>query len=189
MLEQCNSALAHLDHLDFEPTDNPADSQQAGMRLDRQAAVDRRAGDIVRQWISQPRVDAQPQRHRSRNAPLWTYPFAAAAAIILGFLIYWGRAPVTSPAVAQHDTMPAMTTLPAQTPMVASDNNAATNPADDVAIVDTPKLVTPILFPQSDLGAGNDQYMAFADSFNRIQSPDPANSGQPNDTPATTQGN
>jgi len=142
MLDEGDTALARLDDADFGA---------GAMRLDRQSAVDARAREIVRQWIAQPRVVAEPHRRRTRDAPVWTYPFAAAAAILLGFLIYWGRAPVASPVVARHDGSP------------------ATAPADDLAAADVSTHVRAILFPTTNPGTDLDQMMAWADDFNAMQ--------------------
>jgi hypothetical protein len=139
MLDRCNAGLARLDEAEYGGD---------GLRIDRQAAVDRRAAEVVRQWIARPRVAAEPLRRRTRNAPLWSYPFAAAAAIILGFLIYWGRSPVPNPVVARHDVAPAT---------VASDDPAAAD-------------VTAILFPTTNPGTDLSQVMAWADDFNDMQS-------------------
>jgi anti-sigma factor RsiW len=143
MLDECDRALTRLDDADF--------GGQA-MRLDRQAAVDARASEVVRNWIAQPRAAAEPLRRRTRDAPVWTYPFAAAAAILLGFLIYWGRAPVGNPVVAHQDMSP------------------TTAPADDLAAADVATPVTAMLFPTTNPGTDLNQVMAWADDFNDMQS-------------------
>jgi hypothetical protein len=138
MLGQCDSTLAKLDQLDFD---------QPGLRIDRQAAVDQRAAEIIRQWMARPRMAAPTRLRKAGAAPLWSYPFAAAAAILLGFLIYWGRAPNTT-IVVQGD--------------IANQPTTQTAPDDDLAT----------FFPPKTPGTDILQQFAMADEFDQVQSRD-----------------
>jgi hypothetical protein len=58
----------------------------------RQEATVRQIGRMIRQWQVSHRPVEQSKTHRKGLAyPWWSYPTAAAAAVLLAFLVWWGN--------------------------------------------------------------------------------------------------
>lgn len=100
------SAMGGIEHLDAGDA----------LAVSRDAAA-RNVGRMVRNWHAQnarsPGLQAEASAKRSRKIPWWAASFSTAAAVFVGFLVWWGlNEPDPNRKVAStNDSNPAMTMM------------------------------------------------------------------------------
>jgi hypothetical protein len=69
-----------------------------------EAAAVRRVGRAMRQWNARRLAAAPaPAARRTLRYPWWAYPLAAAASVVIAFLVWWGN--TDRPSLARKDTL------------------------------------------------------------------------------------